>query len=66
MSKGPSLRYRAAEGMPWVHIQFPETADPFDICNAVRERLFPGVALEQPAAPVVQTMKRAPPKKRSR
>jgi len=42
---GPMLRYRPAPDVPWIRIQFPAQIDPFDLCNFVRSRLFPDVAM---------------------
>lgn len=59
---GPQLRYRASPDHPWTHVVFPETADPFEICNAARARVFPGVAM----IPAAMTPASAPAPNRKR
>lgn len=42
---GPQVWFRAEKGGPAVHMVFPVAADPFEICNHARARIFPDVAM---------------------
>ena len=36
-----TLTYRASKDSPWTRIEISEDKDPFEVCNFVRDRLFP-------------------------